>query len=601
MSRKKPIRKHKKFSSHIDTTQTRTIVEHTVSEEMIKSLKVYKIGLARIFNNFTKTRSYHIVMPLLKNIFMFCADSIDLVCVLTKWVSGKINMIDYANLKIKKSFFKKHKRFIFETGCFILIGITVFACAKILNDYSFSICFNLRQNNQSIAAGNHIVSNKMPNNSEKKDVHITKAASTVNRNIILTGKIPAETGSALSRPDKIDKPAEVAQTAGVKETANVVAAQTSFQEPNNGVSRQNNVTVQEAQPAQVISPKPASRNKESTNATVKITDPKEIAKKAMDEKATEIAEKKEKAYELFQKGKSQADSGNIDKALTFFNEALACYPEIPELQYYTGIIHCRKGNYSEGTLCLERAYKLSLDPDILKPVKNAHFMLGLKQATSAKFKDADKSFSRVVEIDPNDGRAYFNRGVCRSATGNYTGALSDFNSSLANNYKTLELLFNKAVALEKLGKTENAVVEYNTILKQEPLFAPAHFNLAKIMEKKIDLKLINDPATNSAIYHYKRALEIDPAFYQAAFNIGQIFFRSEKFQASINWAKKCVAMKEDFPEGYLFLASSYFKNKSYYNALAQIEYMEKKGYKFDEMARMKGEIYKIIGPKPQKK
>ncbi len=302
-----------------------------------------------------------------------------------------------------------------------------------------------------------------------------------------------------------------------------------------------------------------------------------------------------KGYNLLQLGQEAAEKGSLDDAISFFERSRDLLPDNGEVVYYLGICHCRKGDYLTGIALLEESYERTLDPDILIPIKNAYFMNGLQYARNKKYDDAKKSFNRVIEIDPHEGKAYFNRGVCFLAENNYESALADFDMALENDFSELQLLFNKAVALEKTGQIEAAMDMYKSILQDKPLFASAHYNLAKLQEEHILETGEYDRFARDAVYHYQRALEIDPSFYEAAFNIANIYYTRGDVAVAIKWLKKCIELNEDFGQGYLFLAKMYMEKDAYNNVLSQLEILEEKGYTFPEIQQMRDKIYQITG------
>ena len=302
-----------------------------------------------------------------------------------------------------------------------------------------------------------------------------------------------------------------------------------------------------------------------------------------------------KGYNLLQLGKEAAEKGSLDDAISFCERARDLLPDDAEVVYYLGICHCRKGDYVIGTGLLEEAYERTLDPDILVPIKNAYFMNGLQLARNKQYDDAKKSFDRVIEIDPQEGKAYFNRGVCFLAQDDYEPALADFDLALENDFSELQLLYNKAVALEKSGQTEAAMDLYTSILQDKPLFASAHYNLAKLQEEHILQTGEYDKFARDAVHHYQRALEIDPSFYEAAFNIANIYYTRGDVTVAIKWLKKCVELNEDFGQGYLYLAKMYMEKGAYNNVLSQLEILEQKGYTFPEIQQMRDKIFQITG------
>ncbi|MCD6459728.1 tetratricopeptide repeat protein [bacterium] len=313
--------------------------------------------------------------------------------------------------------------------------------------------------------------------------------------------------------------------------------------------------------------------------------------------ADSIEKRKKDAYMLFLKGRTEAQRGNCETAAEMLEKAKQGDPHEAELLYYLGICYCRMGEYAKGVKELEASYDLIIDPNILVPIKNAYFMLGLKQTKNKDYQSALKSFKRVVEIDPDDGRAFFNIGMCEIVFENYEQALSDFNNAEKKGFTCIELNLNRAAAYKKTGKTKEAIEEYKNILSEQPLYAPAHYNMAVLLEDKVIKTGEYDKYASDAIYHYKRALELDKSFYESSFNISRVYYAMGDISMSIKWLKRCIELNGNFPEAHLFLSKLYIEKGAYNNALAQVELMEKLGYNFKELNHMREEIFQICGIK----
>ncbi len=298
--------------------------------------------------------------------------------------------------------------------------------------------------------------------------------------------------------------------------------------------------------------------------------------------------------QLLQQGKAQAEAGNLKESIRLLNKAKKYTPSSAELLFYLGISYCRLAQYDEGIDNLLSAYKISDDKNILEPLKNAYFMKGLSLSKKETFSDAQKCFSKVIELDNTGGRAYFNRGVCEVVLKKYRSALDDFNHAEQYGYTNKILALNKAVSLKRLKRYTEAIDVYENILEKYPDYPPAHYNLAILLEKNL-FQNDNDSRINKAIYHYKRAIELDRTFYQAAFNIARIYDKLNNLTLAIKWIKKSIDINPDDPSAQILLAELYFQKKAYNNALLQIEKIHKTGYNPPQLKKIQDDIYKITG------
>ncbi|RJP58308.1 MAG: hypothetical protein C4541_08310 [Candidatus Auribacter fodinae] len=299
--------------------------------------------------------------------------------------------------------------------------------------------------------------------------------------------------------------------------------------------------------------------------------------------------------EAFKKGVMEAEQGNTTAALALLEPLKEKYPFASELLYYLAILYCRQGDYDKGIPLLEDVYSELNDPAFREPLKNAYFLKGLRDARENRLTAALASFDRVIALDPEMDIAYFNRGLCYSKMMNYEQALENFLRAEEKGCYSLELLINKALTLEKTGDRDKAVEAYKEIVSDFPDCAPAHFNLATLLEDDFMRTGEYDRDGADALHHYKRAVELDSSLYMAAFNISRMYYKFNNLHMAVEWMKKCLELNGDFPEAHLSLIRMYLEKQAYNNALLQLEVMEEKGYNVPEMAQLRNEIYLKTG------
>lgn len=294
-------------------------------------------------------------------------------------------------------------------------------------------------------------------------------------------------------------------------------------------------------------------------------------------------------------GKEQAEAGNIEEAITSFEKAREQFEGDPQLCYYLGLTYCRAGKYEQGAQLLEDAYDAIGDDMLLEPIKNAYFLKGLQLAQQEQYTEARNSFDRVLSIDPKHGEAYYNRGVTYSLETDYHHALEDFMRAESYGFLSESLLLHTAVAYEKTGSPDKAQQIYDRIVHEYPYCAPAHFNLATMLETHFMETGEYDKGAADALYHYKRALELDESLYMAAFNLSRLYFKRDNPSMAIKWMKKCIELRDDLPQAYIALARMYIQKEAYNNALLQLEILEEKGYTLPDIESLKLEIYNKTG------
>ena len=77
---------------------------------------------------------------------------------------------------------------------------------------------------------------------------------------------------------------------------------------------------------------------------------------------------------------------------------------------------------------------------------------GIEKLASGDFQGAIKEFDKATEINRKYTDAYYNRGVAKAKSGDYRGAIEDYNKAIEINPKLAEAYYNRGVAKIGLGQ-----------------------------------------------------------------------------------------------------------------------------------------------------
>jgi len=168
-------------------------------------------------------------------------------------------------------------------------------------------------------------------------------------------------------------------------------------------------------------------------------------------------------HEQLSKGISQLKQNNIDRALAFFEEALAERPEGVEGHYYLGVSHARAKNTKKAETGFKKA--LSIDRTYLA----AHFDLGVLYYQNGEDTKALKSFEIVERIDPNRARVYYYQGIILRRSGKTEEAAEKLKKAISLNPKLeIEVRFQEAASLYESGNFDSARQSFEGIVTLSP-------------------------------------------------------------------------------------------------------------------------------------
>lgn len=126
---------------------------------------------------------------------------------------------------------------------------------------------------------------------------------------------------------------------------------------------------------------------------------------------------------------------------------------------------------------------------------------GNSKYDSGDFKGAISDFEKSVGLNPNYSPAFNNLGNAKAALGDIEGAIKDYDKAIKLNPKDAFMLVNRGNAKYELGDLKLAIKDYDKAIELKPDFARAFYYRGIIEE---DLGLLTD-----AIKDYDKAIRLN--------------------------------------------------------------------------------------------
>jgi tetratricopeptide (TPR) repeat protein len=209
----------------------------------------------------------------------------------------------------------------------------------------------------------------------------------------------------------------------------------------------------------------------------------------------------------------------IQKSLDAFNKAIALDPGNIEAHLKLSELLLYIKAYDN---CLKEADEaLKIDKNISK----AYFIKGFAFKETGDTSKALSSFQTCVEIDPSNYDAYIQLGNIETSR-KHKIALQYYNNALRIRPASTEALYNRGLLYQYQGILEKAEEDYYNILKIDPAYSSAHFNLGYI---DVAYKT-NYP---SAIAHFTDAIRSNKNYVEAFYNRGVAYELSGDVKSAI--------------------------------------------------------------------
>ncbi|MGK7932119.1 MAG: tetratricopeptide repeat protein [Microcystaceae cyanobacterium] len=159
-----------------------------------------------------------------------------------------------------------------------------------------------------------------------------------------------------------------------------------------------------------------------------------------------------------------------------------------------------------------------------------------------KYAEAEAIMRRVIELDPDNYRAYSNLGVLLELKGELKEAILAYKKAIEINPQHADAYNNLGVALYNNNQLEEAVVAYKKAIEINPQFAKAYYNLGNALQDKNQLE--------EAVVAYKKAIEINPQFAKAYHNLGNTLYKNNQLEEAITAYEKAIEINPQYAETY---------------------------------------------------
>ncbi len=107
---------------------------------------------------------------------------------------------------------------------------------------------------------------------------------------------------------------------------------------------------------------------------------------------------------------------------------------------------------------------------IRDPYLNDLLIRGMEKGIQGDYQGAIVLFTEILQFNPNEVEAYYNRGIAYTKLNNYPAALADFNKALTLNQTLPDLYVERAKVYLQLGDHSAAIADLKkakTLLRQQ--------------------------------------------------------------------------------------------------------------------------------------
>ena len=171
--------------------------------------------------------------------------------------------------------------------------------------------------------------------------------------------------------------------------------------------------------------------------------------------------------------------------------------------------------------------------------------VGLSYATMQRNQAFCSSLSiwqTVVEAAPHNPRGHTYLGLALDALGRSEEAIGHYRRALQLNPDFAEAHINLGIALGVRGQAEEAIQHFRQALRLRPDYAEVHSNFGNV--------LVNTGRLDEAIAHYRRALQLRPGYAEAHNNLGTALGMQGQVEEAIRHFQQALQLRPDYAEAH---------------------------------------------------
>ena len=152
------------------------------------------------------------------------------------------------------------------------------------------------------------------------------------------------------------------------------------------------------------------------------------------------------------------------------------------------------------------------------------------------------NYTKVIQLEPDNANAYYNRGLAKSLLKRYIHAIPDYDRAIRLKPDFAKAYVNRGIMKANLGQQFAAIADYDIAIRLKPDDADAYYNrgVAKFrLERYI-----------AAIADYDIAIRLKPDDADAYYNRGLAKYNLKQYFAAITDCDIAIRLKPDDADAY---------------------------------------------------
>ena len=259
-------------------------------------------------------------------------------------------------------------------------------------------------------------------------------------------------------------------------------------------------------------------------------------------------------------GKSSMYRKNINEAEKAFNSLIKMAPNNPTGYYYLGLLQRLQKKYDLALANFDKA--MSIKPKLMDVFTNIVLVYMAKDEFETAIKKCDSQLAKVQDTPALMAMIYNLKGELYLTKKKLNQAEESFKKALEENPNFLRPYFALGRIYYKEKKEDKAIAQYKAALEKNPDQPKPHMLLGIIYDGKKQYDLSEK--------QYRAAMDIDPEFAPAANNLAYLLIEQNKdIEEALKFAQIAKKKLPKDPDVMDTLGLAYYKKGFYDNAIAE--------------------------------
>lgn len=169
---------------------------------------------------------------------------------------------------------------------------------------------------------------------------------------------------------------------------------------------------------------------------------------------------------------------------------------------------------------------------------------GLRHYERGNYQEAERVFTRLIEADPDRGKAYYLRGRTRFNLDRSHDAIRDFNRAIEHGHETASVYYYRGGARARLKQFDQALQDVSRATEIDSRHVQAYYKQAQILMRREDF--------DRAAERFRTIIQLDTGFHEPYEGLGVIKAKQGDYDSAVRYMSRALSRVSGKRRGHLY-------------------------------------------------